>query len=208
MAEQLGPFIGAGRDFKYGVLSLSQFVNAGAGTVTVFALRPEGAKLLVVNCQDIAVRIKVGDYRVRDFETGDVDTGANTLTLTGEIAFGVAAGVVVPDPYKLTTTTTLPAGLTLTKTYILRVLSVSPDVVALYDSDADARADVNRVNMTDVGVGTHTIGGIQGQAASTVSDGSSEFEIDDTLKIYVFDAPARITFKGKGINTRFNYYWL
>ncbi len=215
MAEQLGPFIGAGREFKRDVLSISQFINQGVSvTMEVFAAKPVGAQVLVLDVITGAVRIRVGDYRDRNFVDGDVSLAADTVTLTGETAFGVAAGSVVPDPYKLKTSGVLPTGLEVVDDiFFLRVLTVSPDVVAFYTNDADARADTNRVDIsTNAGGGTHTIGGMPLQAGASIQDGYGFIEVPGAVNagpgVYKFAAPDRVTFLGEGVGAEYNYYWI
>lgn len=212
MAEQLGPFLGAGRE-SGDLLSISQFINQGVGSTTeVYAEKPAKAKALIVVVITDAVRICVGDYRKRNFADGDVNVGADTITIASGAAFNADADDVLLDPYKLTTTGVVPAGLDLTTVYSLRRITAGPDVLAFYTNDADARADTNRVDITAAaGGGTHSLGSIPTQAAATIQDGFGVFEVPGAAGagngIYKFAAPDRITFIGDQVGAQYNYFW-
>ena len=79
-----------------------------------------------------------------------VDTGADTLTLTGH------AYVTGDGPVQLTTTDTLPAGLGLSTDYWIVVSDA--DTIQLAAAFADSvAASPTVIDLTDAGVGTHTI---------------------------------------------------
>lgn len=83
------------------------------------------------------------------FVDGNVNTGTDIITVT-------AHGYTTGSGAELTTTGTLPAGLTLTTLYFLR--SVSANEITLHPSVSDAEANTNIVNITGAaGGGTHTI---------------------------------------------------
>ena len=212
MAEQLGPHLGA-RFSKQAVDALSQYVNVGFNFVSEFyGERPEEASVLFVCLRASNLRMRIGDYRVRNFVDGDVDTGADTLTLTGETAFSAVAASVVLDPYKLSNAGgALPAGLNATTVYFLRVLSTGPDVVALYTSRADAEADENRVDVTAaVGGGVHAIGGVPGPGTANVLDGYGAATVGFQYtrgKPIGFTAPERVTFLGTAANSEWAWWW-
>lgn len=81
-----------------------------------------------------------------------VNTTTNLATIT---AHGVLAGA---GPVQITTTGTLPAGLSLATNYYLAI----PDAnsIGFCTTYADAVAGTNLVDITDAGTGTHTIGSV------------------------------------------------
>ena len=83
------------------------------------------------------------------FADADVNTGTDVIT---KVAHGYTTGTGV----ELTTTGTLPAGLTLITMYYLR--AATADTLTLHPSVADAEANTNIVNITAAaGGGTHTV---------------------------------------------------
>ena len=85
----------------------------------------------------------------KTFVDGDVNTGTDQVALAGH---GFLSGTGV----ELTTSGTLPAGLTLTTLYYLR--AVDANTLTLHTNVADAIAGTNPVNITAAaGGGTHTI---------------------------------------------------
>ncbi len=85
----------------------------------------------------------------KEFETADL--ALDTITVIG--GHGLATGTAVT----LTTTNTLPAGLSLATTYYVRAESFT--LATLYTSEAYAIAGgaTGRVNITGTGTGTHTM---------------------------------------------------
>ena len=209
MVDQLGPFLGS-RFSSSERFSLSQYVNQGFGSTPIFLERPEGAEILTFTTEEPSngIRVRIGDYRARTFADGDVVVGADTAELTGD-ALATAASVAL-DPYKLTTSGALPAGLDATTVYFLRVLSTGPDVVAFYTSRADAEADTNRVDSTAaVGGGVHTVGGMPASGAGTVDGyGAIPVGVAGTRgRPLPFQAPERVTIAGDDGTAEFSWWW-
>lgn len=86
-------------------------------------------------------------YPVTTFTTGNVNTTLDTVTIT---AHGYKTGLQI----RLTTSNTLPAGLSLLTSYWLIVLDVN--TIQFATTSADAFAGVF-VDLTSVGIGTQTI---------------------------------------------------
>jgi len=87
------------------------------------------------------------------------ESAASTFTAaTTDICTDTAHGLKTGDKVRLTTTTTLPAGLSLATTYY--VIYLSADTFSLATTDALAVAGT-AVNITDTGTGTHTITGFE-----------------------------------------------
>lgn len=89
-------------------------------------------------------------YDTFEFIGDDVDTDAETIT---EVGHGLVDGTAVD----FTTTDTLPAGLSADTAYY--VGEAADDTFKLYDTYAHAIAGgaTGKVNLTDAGVGTHTL---------------------------------------------------
>lgn len=81
------------------------------------------------------------------FATTDVNTTSDVITKT---AHGFVTGIKV----QFTTTTTLPAGLSLSTDYFLTVLTADTFTVATSLVAAQAGT---KINITDQGTGTHTV---------------------------------------------------
>lgn len=87
------------------------------------------------------------------------EKAAQTFTAAvTDICTAAAHGLKTGDKVRLTTTTTLPAGLSLATTYF--VIYITADTFSLASSDANAVA-ATAVNVTDTGTGTHTITGFE-----------------------------------------------
>ena len=89
--------------------------------------------------------------------TGEKAAQTFTAAVT-DICTAVAHGLKTGDKVRLTTTTTLPAGLSLATTYFVIYLTV--DTFSLASSDALSVAGT-AVNVTDTGTGTHTLTGYE-----------------------------------------------
>ena len=101
------------------------------------------------NTADLSASSDLTVVSNKTFVDGNVDTGTDIVTVTGH---GYTSGTGV----ELTTTGTLPAGLTLTTLYYLCAVSV--DTITFHTNVADAEAGTNPVNITAAaGGGTHTI---------------------------------------------------
>ena len=85
--------------------------------------------------------------------------GERTKTFTAvaatDICTAAAHGLTTGQPVRVTSTTTLPAGLTAGVTYYAHWLSA--DTFTLHTTNAGAVADTGVVDITDTGTGTHTL---------------------------------------------------
>ena len=88
---------------------------------------------------------------VADFATTDVDTATDIITVPSNLILKTGQPVV------LTTTGTLPAGLSLATTYYVIRLSATTIYLATSVSNANTASGGNRINITSVGSGTHTL---------------------------------------------------
>ncbi|MFO8014745.1 MAG: hypothetical protein R6X20_15735 [Phycisphaerae bacterium] len=87
-----------------------------------------------------------------DFSTDltfTADAGTDTLTTASDHDYNTG------QPVQVSTTGTLPAGLSTGTTYYAR--RTGTDTLTLHPTSADAVADTNTVDITDTGTGTHTI---------------------------------------------------
>jgi hypothetical protein len=91
--------------------------------------------------------IDVNTPAAKNFATTDVTVLANTIT---EVAHGYTTGL----KGQFSTTTTLPAGLSLITDYFIVV--VDADTYKVSDTLAHALAGTNIIDITDQGTGTHT----------------------------------------------------
>lgn len=198
------------RPKRPGVVPLAQFIHTENGANEVYSERPVGAEFLCVAVTTAACVMRVGDYRARTFTS--VDDSADTVEIDAGDAFIADSDSVIIDPYLVTEDTTLPGGLAEDTVYHLRLISTSPDVVAFYASDADARADENRIDLDAASVGTHTIAGIAVPAAPedpALGQGALEIDARGTngaWPFHVFAAPDRITFGGGG-SALYQWWW-
>ncbi len=97
----------------------------------------------------------------RTFAPGDVNVTTDVIT-EPDHPFTNGDG-----PYRLTSTTTLPAGSDNSTDYFCR--SIASDEFALYTSRADALSDTSRVNLTSQGSGVHTITNKDFQSTTTAN---------------------------------------
>lgn len=92
-----------------------------------------------------------------------IDDDTFTSSGTDAVNTAVAHGMLTGDgPFQLTTTDTLPAGLSLLTDYWVE--KTAADTFELYTSRALAIASGGGVATTDTGTGTHTIADVQGSA--------------------------------------------
>jgi len=105
-----------------------------------------------------AVRGNVGGA-VGNWQLCAPNWGARTKTFTANASTDVvtAAGhaLTTGQPVRLTTTDTLPAGLSANTTYWVHYISA--DTFTLHTTNAGAVADSGKVDITDTGTGTHTV---------------------------------------------------
>lgn len=85
-------------------------------------------------------------------------TGQTFTAATTDICTATAHGLKTGDRVRLTTTTTLPAGLAASTTYY--VIRLTADTFKLATTDANATAGT-AVDVTDTGDGTHTVTGYE-----------------------------------------------
>lgn len=104
---------------------------------------------------------------------GQRNPGAGTFTAaTTDICTKIAHNMLLGQQVQVTTTTTLPAGLSLATTYW--VIPLSEDTFKLAASFADSQAGT-AIDITSTGAGTHTINPNPGVVFSVTSDGQVQY---------------------------------
>jgi len=84
--------------------------------------------------------------------------GARTATFTAAVTDVVTSAghaLTTGQPLRVSTSSALPAGLSANTTYWVRWADV--DTFTLHTTNAGAVADTGKVNITDIGTGTHTL---------------------------------------------------
>ena len=140
-----------------------------------------------------AFRLRPGAYQARTFTA---DATANTLTIT---AHGLATG---DGPYKVSTTTTLPAPLTTTTLYWL--IRVDANTLQLATSWENAMAGT-AIDLTSTGIGTQTLGGMPGAPGAAVTDGYGSVLVAGGPHTYA--APDVFTVRGVGALDVLALWW-
>ena len=64
-------------------IQLSKTINQLVGTTPVLVTRPTGMRRLTIRCESGTVRVRPGDYRGVSFINGAIQTGADTIAITG-----------------------------------------------------------------------------------------------------------------------------
>lgn len=118
-----------------------------AGTAQTVISPPDDAVFMGGMCQSNSVIFALGDKAERTVDA--VNPGDNTLTISGH-------GYVTGDAPTQFHSADVPSGLVSGQLYFVGDLGT--DLVALYDSRADAVADTNRVAFTASGSGSQTLG--------------------------------------------------
>lgn len=112
-------------------------------------------------------RLRRHDEFLDDRATAFNGTAAGTnFTASGASAVNTANahGFVTGDgPYRLSTTGTLPAGLAVDTDYWIR--AIDANTFSLHLNRRDAGLDLNAVETTDTGTGTHTVALAEGRDA-------------------------------------------
>lgn len=122
-------------------------VTLGGNRVLTFSNLYEGAiKLLIIKQDGTGSRTVTWKFQSETFATGAVNTSTEEITVTKDYKTGTRV--------QFTTTTTLPAGLSLSTNYY--VIRVSATVIKVATSRANAFAGT-AINLTSQGTGTHTI---------------------------------------------------
>lgn len=138
-------------------------VSAGAGAGTLYGTGTvaNASTTIVVGAGDTADLTAItsgliGNSIVTTETLTNGSFGAVTLTggEDGETLNAVSHGLTTPSgPLILTTSDTLPAGLSLTQLYWARAVDV--DNLALFSKRSDAEFDTSRIDITDTGTGIH-----------------------------------------------------
>lgn len=131
-----------------------EFINSGCvdeGEVTFEAN-------FINDATDTAVRGKLGGAK-GNWQLCLPNWGAVTKTFTAAAATDIitcaAHGLTTGQPVRVSSTTTLPAGLSANTTYWVHWLSSS--TFTLHTTNAGAVADTGKVDVTDTGTGTHSL---------------------------------------------------
>jgi len=96
---------------------------------------------------------------LRNYRITFPNYGASTATFTTDFGtdnrLDVTHAMLTGEPFRVTTSNTLPAGLAIDTTYYARVIDA--DEITAHTSSAGAVADTGEVALTSDGTGTHTV---------------------------------------------------
>lgn len=143
-----------------------------------------------IYCADLLAQVVAANVSNPEFEVGDVTAAADTITITGH---GFTTGALV----QLTTTDTLPAGLSTSTNYYLIV--VDADTLSFATNQANALAGT-AIDITDAGTGTHTVA-VTTTLAGTVKLQKNVQAVDSDL--VWFDVPD----SSQNITAAGNFAW-
>lgn len=191
-------------------------INHLVGVTATEISKPAGAKAIVLQVEVTGFRIKAGRHLARAAAAASWNITTNRATLT---AHGYQTG---DGPLQLTTTTTLPAGLSLATDYWIYV--VDANTVSFCTSHAFATRrkqsplggadqglvdDPIVVDFTTQGTGTHTVGGTTGFATpgASVTTGLGAWLKVPTDHYTLFTGEA-ITCVGSGAGSILTYWFL
>ncbi len=157
--------------------------------------------ILVLVSDKGAFRFRLGDQADRSFVPGDVTVGADTIDIT-------AHGWVTGDgPVQIENDLSdPPAGLDEVTDYF--VIRTDDDTIQLALSLVDALAGT-QVDITDVGTGVNTIGGMANtlvMPAADIVDGSSSFRLAPE-GFLVLPGPIKLTAKGDAADAVLSYWY-
>lgn len=210
---------------------LPKFIGAVANLATpTLLLRPSSDyKWLYVNCEN---RDNAAISAVWAFRNGDyvprTAAAATNVDITDDEFDITAHGYETGDgPYKMTTTTTLPEPFATSPQTIFWVRRVTANAISFHPTYVDAINGTNKINLTTVGVGTHTVGGMTaplgtGSVQATITDGYGQFEVHlhaanlvtqpffgDASKLLKFLAPEKMTVVMglADVQIGFTYWW-
>ncbi|KKM68031.1 hypothetical protein LCGC14_1465000 [marine sediment metagenome] len=185
--------------------TLSARVHGVAGSIVVIATRPANQRFFAFQVLAGDFRIKPGYHVANFFLDGAVNVADDEVTLFG--GHGYTTGV---GPYQLTSSGTLPAGLSLLTDYFLGLIST--DVIAFYLTHNDAVKDTNRVDITAaVGGGGHTFNTVPNvNPVATNEDGQESLFVSSSTngEVFVVAAPDRVSIRGTAGPARMVYWFL
>jgi len=198
-------------------IPLSAKINAFVGQAITEARRPDGASFLFVAPTGTgSTFLRVGPQAQRTFADGDVDVGADAITIANH---GYQDG---DGPVRLSNAGgALPGGLSAGVDFWIHVVDANTIQLAVSQSNAMRRSAENEdgdstplpivVDITSAaGGGTHSIGVTDlAQSSASSEDGQEALELDPTVddRIHVFQAPEVVTFDGE-TGAVANYWWL
>jgi hypothetical protein len=192
---------------EVGVLAVSPQINYVVGATPVVLTPPADAKsagVLVLSADSGNFRLRLGTLHTSTFAGSDIDLTSEELSLPDH-GYDDLSG-----PFILTTTGTLPTGLSLATNYWLIV--VDEDTVKFATSLVHAEDGV-AVNISGAGSGNNTMTGISATllpaASSTGGGGGLLIAEGRQIALAVGNRDTyNVTVRGFGGTDTLMYYWL
>ncbi len=200
----------SGRDIEAkGVeaFTLSARMHAVVGTAITHLTRPSDRRFIGFQVQVNGFFIKAGYHPERTFVDGDVDTATERITDT---AHGFVSG---DGPYRLTSTGTLPAGLSLTVDYFVRRIDDNTYTLHLSHRSATKPTDTGVDITAAAGGGTHGIAAMpSAEPSATNTDGQEALHVNAGAGAGgdiggVMAMPERLTIRGDGAASKLVYWF-
>lgn len=197
----MGSFHGQRPPANLQEMTLGAEINHVVGTTVTRIKAPVGGGTLIMMADSGDFRVRPGDHREQTFTAATTDV----VTIASH---GFTSG---DGPYRLSSSGTLPTGLTAGVDYWVSVIDANTFKFAL--SKDKAVAGDNVVDITATGSGTHTlqseIGAMPTTAlvASTVTDGTGAAYVREGSSVAI-PGVTDVTVKGFNGTDTLTYWWI